>query len=351
MIFILLAVNQSGVKSQEINKTKFNKQYEQTGQYLKQAGDSLTKLLTIFRTDTTLSEIEKARLDLLLSKSQILNEIYPIPRPALNIFTDTTGKIDQLLKEAQNMIVQSRPDEGVPLIMQYLEKVNNNTDSAVFAKIYLAEAYRQKQEYNKGIGLLTQILAHKNISTKNRAFAMNRLAALYNESTMINAGKSDSVVKYSQLCMDISKRYGFTEYLAASQNELGNNYWQHNMLDSALLLINEASENFLRIKKYPQAINTYINLSRVYTALGREQQSIDILHKAIQLGDVRENRNLFMYIYADLSYKYYLLGDCQSAYDYNVVAGNLFNQFFHDRIQMQINEMSAKYDLQAKEEK
>ncbi|MBN1339533.1 MAG: helix-turn-helix transcriptional regulator, partial [Bacteroidales bacterium] len=107
----------------------------------------------------------------------------------------------------------------------------------------------------------------------------------------------------------------------------------------------------LMIKKYPQAINTYINMARVYYNMGKKNDTKTILFRALEMGNVENNRNLFHYIYGLLSEICASEGDYRNAYDYNIVAGNLMNQFFHDRIQMQINEMSAKYDLQAKEEK
>ncbi|MEZ5195529.1 MAG: helix-turn-helix transcriptional regulator [Bacteroidales bacterium] len=69
------------------------------------------------------------------------------------------------------------------------------------------------------------------------------------------------------------------------------------------------------------------------------------------MGDIKKNRNLFRYIYYDLSKVSYLLGDYQNAYDYLRLAHDLLNHFYHERIQSQINEMSAKYDLQEKEAK
>ncbi|MBN1338681.1 MAG: AraC family transcriptional regulator [Bacteroidales bacterium] len=299
--------------------------------------------------DSNLSNTQKAKLNLVRSKIQVLNEIIAVPRPPIGMSTDTTGRLGTLLQEAQIMIVQSRPDEGIPLLMKYLEDTGNPGDSVIYARIYLAEAYRQKQEYAKGIGIINSILKSRDISVGNRAFAMNRLAALYNEMPPVIDGKQDSVVKYSRLCIAVSEKYNLTEYLAASQNELGCVYKNNGILDTAFILISEAANNFLLLKKYPQAINTYINLARVYYFMGMKEKSKDILLKALEMGSIEKNRNLFLYIYGFLSDLYSELGDYKSALEYANTASDLLNQFYHDRIQRQINEMSAKYDLQEKE--
>jgi len=256
-----------------------------------------------------------------------------------------------MIKKAQELIVQSRPDEGIPLIMKFLEKNYGSHDSVIFAKIYLAEAYRQKREYEKGIAMIYEILGTKNISINNKAFALNRMAALMNEKKPFEGNRPDSVLKYSRLCIDISKKYNLTEYLALSQNELGMNYLNINMPDSALLLISEAANNFLSLNKNSQTINTYINLSHVYRRLEKPHEVKDILHKALELGTIGKNRNLFRYVYYNLSTIYFETGEYQTGFEYLKLSYDLLIQFFNDRIQQQINEMSARFDLQEKETK
>lgn len=338
-----------GLLSQPDTRGKSEEQYDNLVLLIRQTCDSLNKLMGVIELDSNLTDIRKAKLDLIRSKIQALNEMNLVPGPSIGIPHDTAGRMNPLLREARSMIVQSRPDEGIPLILEYLDGGGHPEDSAIFARIYLAEAYRQKQEYKKGMDIVNKILKTRDISAGNRAFAMNRLAAIYNEMPVFKGNKSDSVIKYSQLCMDISEKNNLTEYLAASQNELGNNYWQRGFPDSALYFISAATNNFLKIKKYPQAINTYINQARVYYSTGKSERSRDILLRALELGDVEHNRNLFMYIYGFLSDLYSELGDYKTALECARTASGLLNQFFNDRIQRQINEMSAKYDLQEKE--
>ncbi|MFO7614435.1 MAG: helix-turn-helix domain-containing protein [Bacteroidales bacterium] len=298
-----------------------------------------------------LTDIQKAKLNLIRSKMKLLDDMLEISRPNEVVYPDTTVMADPLLKKAQALIVQSRPDEGIPLILDYLEQVDNDSDSAIYAKIYLAEAYRQKREYDKGISMLYEMLGNKKMGAKNRAFALNRMAALMNEKKPFDGNRRDSVSRYSRLCIKLSEKHHLTEYLALSQNELGDNYLKMNMPDSALLMVSEAAKNFLSINKVPQTINTYLNLSRIYFHMGKLEESKNTLLKALELGNIEENRNLFMYVYYQLADRSTGTGDLNSAYEYLQVAYSLQSQFYDDRINQQINEMSARYDLQEKEAK
>lgn len=318
---------------------------------IEETGDSLCLLIAEINKSADLTDLQKAKIDLFQSKLNTLEDVLKILSPAEQIPDVTNRFPGTLINEAQKLIVQSRPDEGIPILLKFLENVDSRSDSAVFAKIYLAEAYRQKQEHTKGVEIIYEILRNPNIGVANRAFALNRMAALQNENLNFAGNRADSVSKYSRLCIDISQKHNITEYLALSQNELGSYYLSQKMPDSALLFFSKAVHNFLHINKYPQAINTYLNLSRLYLQLGQLEESKDVLNKALDLGNVEENRNLFMYVYytmADISFR---SGKYAAAFEYLQISYDLMNRFFKDRIERQINEMSAKYDLQKKEMK
>lgn len=350
LCLLLIAVtNHFDGLSQATNDKVFTQRYEQAGKLINQTCDSLKKVVNVMITDSNLTDIEKAKINLIRSKFHVLDDMQKVLSSAELVPFDTMRFSGSYLTEAQKLIIQSRPDEGIPLIMKYLEDAESQSDSAIFASIYLAEAYRQKQEYDKGIDMMYSILTNHGISKANRAFALNRMAALQNEKQPFEGDKADSVSKYSRLCLDISKKNNLTEYLAASQNELGSNFYQHGNFDSAMYYFTEATNNFLQINKFPQAINTHINLSRVYSGMGMEKKSKEILLKALELGDVEKNRNLFMYVYDNLANISFLLGDYKDAYEYSKISHHLLTLFYNDRIQRQINEMSAKYDLKEKE--
>jgi AraC-like DNA-binding protein len=333
------------------NNNIFNENFWQATNLIEQTGDSVRRLITEINESADLTDLQKVKIDQIHSKLNILESMLHVLLPAELIPADTNGFYGALINDAQKLLIQSRPDESIPLLLTFLQGVNNMGDSATYAKIYLAEAYRQKQEHVKGIEIIYDILKNPNISIGNRAFAYNRMAALQNESRNFEGNKSDSVRRYSQLCIDISQKHNLTEYLALAQNELGNNYLGRNMPDSALILFNEAANNFLGIKKFPQAINTYLNLSRLYLSIGQPEESKDILLKALELGNIEENRNLFMYVYYYLANISFRSGDYADAYEYLLVSYQLMSRFYTDRMQLQINEMSAKYALQEKEAK
>jgi AraC-like DNA-binding protein len=327
----------------------FQSQHEHAVQLIEITCDSLKTLINQMNSNEHLTDMQRAKLDLLRFRFQMLDDIFALAADYTELSFDTIPNPGNLMERAQNLIVQSRPDEGIPLILKFLEDIESQSDSANYAKIYLAEAYRQKQEYNKGIRIIYEILRNPNISFANRAFAFNRMAALQNENWNFAGNKEDSVSKYSRLCIDISQKHNLTEYLALSQNELGSYYLRQKMPDSALIFYAEAVNNFLSLNKYPQAINTYLNLSRLYFRNGQMEESREILQKALELGNIEENRNLFMYVYYNLANISFRSGDYADAYEYLQISYGLMSRFFADRMQRQINEMSAKYDLREKE--
>ncbi|HRY32141.1 MAG TPA: helix-turn-helix transcriptional regulator [Bacteroidales bacterium] len=335
--------------SQDIETEAFNLSYSEANQLISHSIDSLRILIVRMNAIEDLDEMQKARIDIIRLKTQILEDMIQIKPPFGILPCDTSVRMTSMLSIAQKLIVKSRPDEGIPLIMKYLAMDDHPADSAVYARILLAEAYRQKQEYTKGIDMIYEIIGTRDISMKNRAFAMNRLAALYNEIPGIEGNKTDSAILYSRLCSSISESQGFTEYLAASQNELGSCYWKIQNFDSALHYFSSGRDNFLRIRQIPQAINTYINLARVYVSMKLPVKAKEILINTLDLGDVEKDRNLYMYIYDYLGNVSYELGEYKNACEYGKLSRLLKNQFFNDRIRRQINEMSAKYELDLKE--
>lgn len=344
-----------GISNQSISQIKFHggfqSQYDRAEQLIGQTCDSLKLLLERMSGNEQLTKVQKAKLYFLRSQFQILDNI-TAPTANYKIFPfDTMVNPVSLMDSAQNLIVQNRPDEGIPLIMKYLDVVDSQSDSAVYAQIYLAESYRQKLEHDKGISMIYEILNRPDISIENRAFALNRMAALQNENRNSDENRLDTVRKYSMLCIDISQKHNLTELLASSQNELGSYYLSQEMPDSAHFFFSKAINNFLSLNKLPQAINTYLNLSRIYLRNGQPEKSRDILLKALELGNIEENRNLFMYVYYDLANISFGSGNYAAAYEYLRISHDLMVRFFNDRMQLQINEMSAKYDLQEKEAK
>lgn len=350
LVFIFLLVVSQASLPQSFENRAFDEQLEQARQLIRHTGDSLNQLVAEIERDSRLTEVQKAQINMIRLKLETFEEIrHSFSQPALIPSTDDYS--GSLMEAAQNFIVQSRPDQGIALIMQFLEDADKSSDTAILARIYLAEAYRQKREYDKGISMLYEILGNKDLSTKNKAFALNRMAALMNEKTPFDGNKTDSVSKYSRLSIEISEKYNLKEYLALSQNELGNNYLNKNMPDSALLMVTEAANNFLSINMVPQTINTYLNLSRIYLHQERLEESKAILLKALELGSIQENRNLFMYVYTHLADRSFRLGDHADAYEFMRVAHGLQAQFYNDRINHQINEMSARFSLREKEAK
>lgn len=260
-------------------------------------------------------------------------------------------KADSLLGVARDYLSRSMPDNAVPILLSIIENNRENRDVVDCANINLAEAYREKQEYSKGVELIRHILGEKDLSDKNRAFAWNRLAALYNEWGDEKLNGHDSTVKYSLLCIDISVANSFTEYLAASQNELGYVYTRDKEFDKALGFYRNSYLNFFKVGLIPNAMNVGYNISGAYLSMGDPKKALEVVDSALMLSSEDQYKNMYMRLYLRKSDIYEYLRDFANAYWYQKKAREMQEGFFKDRIELQINEMSAKYDLQLKEQK
>ena len=189
------------------------------------------------------------------------------------------------------------------------------------------------------------------LSDENRAYAWNRLAALYNESENPAGSYSDSVFKYSLLCMELAGRIGDKRDLAASQNELSYQYIRRKEYDKALDLSRQSVSNFLAAAMPFHAMNALINLSNLYIGKRDYSAALGCLDEATRLSPLWENPNLYMRIYEKYAIVNSATGNYQEAYEFQRLGSLLRGEFYKDRINNQILEQSARYDLFFKEQK
>ncbi len=265
---------------------------------------------------------------------------------------DSLSKHDSLQYCARWYLERSLPDQAIPLLMRAIAILPGNTDAADHVRIELCEAYRQKQEYRKGTSLISGLLERPSpLSDENRAYAWNRLAALYNESGNPAGSYPDSVVKYSLLCMELSERIGDKRNLAASQNELSFQYIRRRKFDQALELSQQSVSNFLAAGMPFQAMNSLINLSNLYIGKKDYRSALESLDRATRLSSLQENRNLYMRIYGQYATVLAATGNFREAYEYQDKCNLLLSAFYKDRMNNQIIEQSARYDLFVKEQR
>ncbi len=265
---------------------------------------------------------------------------------------DSLNLPDSLQFAARRYLERSLPDQAIPLLMRAIEILPGNTAAADYVKIELCEAYRQKQEYSKGVSLICGLLERpSSLSDENRAYAWNRLAAIYNESGNPAGSYPDSVFKYSLLCMELSGRIGNKRDLAASQNELSFQYLRLKKYDKALELSQQSVSNFLAAGMPFSAMNSLINLSKLYKGKKDYQAALGSLNEATRLSPLWKNRNLYMRLYGQYAIVYAATGNYKYAYEFQYLCNLLLSTFYKDRMNSQIIEQSARYDLFVKEQK
>jgi signal transduction histidine kinase len=265
---------------------------------------------------------------------------------------DSLGHFDGLVYSAHKYLEKSMPDKAIPLLMIVLDSLPAGAEKAAKSVIYLSEAYREKREYSKGLGLLYDLLSgNEPVSDENRAFAYNRIAAIYNECGNTKIQRSDSVYKYSQKCISLAETIGSYANLGFSQNELSYQYMVKKQWEKALELSQKSVENFQIAGMTYSTMNALINQSNIFLGMGKNEMALQTILKATGLCPIEENRNLMMRVYYQVSLIYKIFGKYRDALEFQEIANALQSDFFKDRINEQINEKSAKYDLLVKEQK
>lgn len=265
---------------------------------------------------------------------------------------DSLSHTDALIYSARKFLEKSMPDKAIHLLMEALDTLKAGSEKADFCRINLCEAYRQKQEYAKGIEMLNEVVnSRKYVTDNNRAYAYNRLAAIYDEWGVNKYNIADSVEKYSVMCISLSEKIGSKANLALAQNELCFRLSLAKKYDEALELSIKAVKNFDEAGMIYSEMNALINRSNIYIGLKDYKQALQSVIDASGLCPVEENRNLFMRLYVQMSSLCELTGNYKDAYDFMALSRLLMVDFYKDRISMQINEQSAKYDLFTKEQK
>jgi len=266
----------------------------------------------------------------------------------INVLPAQNAECDSILNAAKYHLKRSQPDAAIPLLLSLLD--STNFDETTFeANINLAEAYRQKREYNKGIDLIYFTLERYDLSDKDKAFAYNRLAALYDEHDNQQIHGKDSAIRYSELCIQLAEKIGDKNLLATAQNEIAFVYRVKHELEKSVDYCQKAYNNFLEIGLNEYAINAAINLSGIYIDLHQNEKALEINKEAFLLSSEDEYRNLYMRLYLTKANIYQAMGDYKNAFEAMSTAREMQKAFYDDRIRLQINEMSAKYDLQTKE--
>ena len=310
-------------------------------------------LETLKAAGEPLSDIQKAKLGYLQMK--IKDAVKNSSGNLANSSFINPGPLtlrDSLKFYARRYLERSMPDMAIPLLMKALVVLPGDSVDFDYARIELCEAYRQKQEHQKGIELIETMLERPvPMTERNRIYAYSRLAALYNESGKPSDSYTDSVFKYSLLCLELSRRTGDKPGLAASQNELSFQYMCKKDYGRALELSKEAVSNFLSAGMPFHAMNALINQSNIYLGKKEYKAALRSLEKACSLSPVWENRNLYLRIYGQYAAVYTATGDYREAYEFLSLCLGLQAEFYKDRMDNQIVEQSARYDLLIKEQK
>ncbi len=266
-------------------------------------------------------------------------------------FMDSLKGADKnLFKEAVDLLKQLKPDEAIVKLFKIL-KLSSNKDHLDRANILLAEAYREKRENKKGIDLLYTLMEQKNVAHNNMTYAYTRMSALYNEWKYPQESFMDSVIKYSELAIVNAEKYGFDEYLALSENEIGQLLNLKKKYAEAQPRLIKALHLFLNLDMKRDAVNAALNLGYSYLYSKKYKKADEVMDEALLYCNEEGNAYLFMRMYLLKAKINKHLGNYKEGYHYLFRSNDLLEQSFKDRLDAKIVEMVAKYDLKLKEDK
>ena len=268
---------------------------------------------------------------------------------------ETEAKEEQLLAKytkATTYIRKALPDLALPILFELSDSTEFNTPLNLNVRISIADAYRQQHDYSKGISIIEEIIhTDAPIDAEIEARAYSRLAALFNEYRDMGDKRLDSVIKYSEKAIFISKQNRFYEMLASSQNELGFVYMNLKNYNKAEVLYREAYDNYAKVRDSINLINVSINMSINYKRVGNISAADSVVNNAMQFSTEQENRNMYMRLYLQKSSIYEAAGDYKKAFKYLHKGRIMQKQYFHERVNAQIYEMAAKYKLKEQQNK
>ncbi|MEA3443814.1 MAG: hypothetical protein U9R19_03725, partial [Bacteroidota bacterium] len=335
--------------AQPIDSAHFEDEYQKLLQVLIHSQDSLEQLLQTLDTEYSFDNFQKARLNLIRIEAQDLFNTDQLTM-AISDPEILSDKNIPILEKARRYLGQNRATLAIPLVMKYLETVATNSDSADFARITLAECYRKIKDFQKGKDLVEGLLTKPGLSLKNRAYAWNRLAAFYAEYNFKKIkNQGDSVLKYSKLCEELSKKHGFVFHLATSQNELAYYYKGKKNFELSLAYAQKAHTNFLKEEELAQAMRTVSNIAQIYIGMKKYSEAIDLLLKTIDETDMENNRSAFVSFYLSITTAYAQIGNFPNAYKY-LRSARVFQSLLHGKnIKAQIYDLATQYETKKKE--
>jgi len=251
-----------------------------------------------------------------------------------------------LYNNAVEYLSKYKPDIALPILYDLLDSVTPKSDYCIKIKISISEGYRMKKETGKGIELLKSLLLIKNLSNENRAHIYNRLAALNGYD---GEEGCEATIRYSNLCIELAEQLGDKDLIASSRNELGYIYMKESKLVEAEEYYTKAYQHYIKAKKNVYAANVAINLSKIYLNKVDYEKAQNIVDTVMSLLNEDDYKNMFMRLYLQKAVVYEYWGKFDSAYKYVSLGRVAQKHYFLDRMDDQVFEMNAKYELQQKE--
>ncbi len=271
---------------------------------------------------------------------------------SLRLFSnDTNANFDSIYNKADKYLRDSYTDKGIPQIFSLINNETYSKEQRTKAKILLSEAYRISKDFKKSEDILDYIISQKDISDSNKAYAYNRLAAITSENKKKYVLRFEKVVEYSQKSIVFSRRVNWDALIYLSYNEMGFAYHRLNRPVKAMKYYKLALSGFKSKGDTLNYVNISINMASAARNLSNYKEALERLENASSYCFCEKHPNMKMRLFLEYGEVYRRMGDNKKAFEYLSEARVLQKNNFRNRMDREIEELSAKYNIKIKENK
>jgi len=345
------------------NHSEFENYYSKGEEFLFQNYDSCNVYLSKLKSIKDLNDVQKVKTNLLAAMAN--RQLWSVDRirSSLNKSLTILRKQPVQQKELETEVLillgsvnaaNSNIDQGIPQLveaMSILEK-SDNKNLIDYCQLQIAEAHRVKKQFKTGYNILNRIITNDQISEYNRAYAYNRLAPFFYEWSRRNfpfKSPIDSIIKYSNLCLEIAERNKYKVLMSSSYNELGLQYYYKEDLKRSLFYYSSSIKIFKELRWDVDIVNTSNNIMQIHLKKGDYKKALVFGKRSLNQRKGGEYPQIFRKTYHFIAKAYQGLGMYQEALSAMEKVYDIEKMLFERYTDKTVTELITKYNYKLKE--
>jgi len=350
------------------NNTDFDLVYDQGESYLDSSFDSCSNCIDQLKGFQNLNNLQKIKIDILETKAKSQLQSIDTSRLILHKCLETitelypkniTQKAEILMLLGSINSANSNVHEGIPQLIEALSLLEKSDDKDLrdYCKLRIVEAHRVKKQFKIGFDILYGLLQDDDLSNRNLTSLYNRMAAYYNEcKTGVNPfrqvgfNKKDSILKYSDLSLELAEKYHYKSYIAVSYMEKGSQLLKRKAtMGTAVLFLNKAVNLYNELAYKADYVNTTNHLTKVWLKKGEFKRAIENGKQLLQDRKSNEYPQIYRKTMQFLSNSYDSIGDYRKSKHWMQQVYLLEKKLFKSYLNKEITAITAKYNYKLKE--